>query len=52
MEQSSILDDSITEREIEDRHAKTVNDPDEPELYGDNVQLNVGQIVIWRTMNH
>ena len=38
-----MLDDSITERKIEDQHAKTDNDPDEPEFDDDNVQLNVNQ---------
>ena len=41
LEQPSMLDDSITDRKIEDRHIKTDNDPDEPEFDGDNVQLNV-----------
>ena len=43
LEQPSMLDDSITERKIEDRHDKTTKKPDEPELDGDNVQLNVDQ---------
>ena len=37
-----MLDDSIAERKIEDRHDKTCK-PDEPEFDGDNVQLNVDQ---------
>ena len=43
LEKPSMLDDSITERKIEDRHDKTYKEPDEPELDGDNVQLNVDQ---------
>ena len=42
-EQLSMLDYSITERKIEDRHDKTYKEPDEPEFDVDNVQLNVGQ---------
>ena len=36
-----MLDDSITERRIEDRNAKSDKDPDEPEFDGENIQLNV-----------
>ena len=36
-EQLSVLDDSITERKIEDRDVKTDNYPEEPEYDGDNV---------------
>ena len=39
-----MLDDSITERRIEDRHVRTDNDPDEPEYDGDIIQLNVDQL--------
>ena len=41
-----MLDDSITERKIEDRHEKMnkePDEPDEPEYDGDNVQMNVDQ---------
>ena len=38
-----MLDDSLTERRIEDRHVKTDSDQGEPEFDGDNVQLNVDQ---------
>ena len=38
-----MLVDYITERNIEDWHDKTSIEPDEPELDGDNVQLNVDQ---------
>ena len=38
-----MLDDSITERKIEDRHDRTDKEPDEPEFNGDTVQLNVDQ---------
>ena len=41
LENPSMLDDSITERKIEERHAKTDNNPDEPEFNDENVQLNV-----------
>ena len=41
LEQPSMLDDSVTERKIEDRHDNTDKDPDELEFDGDNVQLNV-----------
>ena len=44
LEQPSILDDSITERKIEDRHDKIDKDPDEPEFDVDNLQLNVDQL--------
>ena len=49
LEQPSMLDDSITERKIEDRHEIMNQEPDEPdesdepEYYGDNVQMNVDQ---------
>ena len=43
LEQPSMPDNSITERKIEEHHAKTDNDPKESEYDGDNVQLNVGQ---------
>ena len=36
-----MLDNSITERNIERRKVKTNNDPDEPEFDCDGVQLNV-----------
>ena len=41
-----MLDDSITERMIEDRHEKMnkePDEPDEPEYDGDNVKMNVDQ---------
>ena len=38
-----MLENSITERKIEDRHEKTDKDQDDPEYDGDNVQLNVDQ---------
>ena len=38
-----MLDDSIAECKIEDRNDKTCKEPDEPELDGDIVQLNVDQ---------
>ena len=38
-----MLDDSIIDRKIEDRHVKTNHDLDELEFEGDNVQLNVDQ---------
>ena len=49
LEQPSILDDSITERKIEERLEKMNKEPDEPdepdvpEYDGDNVQMNVDQ---------
>ena len=41
--QSSMLDESISARKIEDRHEKTDKDPDEPEYHSDDVQLDVDQ---------
>ena len=44
LEQPSMLDDSIPERKIEDRHEEVNKGPDEPgepEYNGDNVQMNV-----------
>ena len=41
LEQLSMLDDSITERKLEDRNSQTDKDPDEPEYEDSNVQLNV-----------
>ena len=38
-----MLDDFITESKIEERHVKTDNDPDAPELDVDNVHLNIGR---------
>ena len=38
-----MLDDSITERKIEDWHVKTDKDPDESQLDGEDVQLNIDQ---------
>ena len=43
LEQPSMLDDSIIEREIENRHDKTYQEPDELEFDGDSVQLNIDQ---------
>ena len=43
LEQTSMLDDSIAEHKIKDRHVKTDKDPDEPEFDGGNVKLNVDQ---------
>ena len=43
LEQPSKLDDSIIERKIEDRHYKSDRDPNEPELDGDRVRLNVDE---------
>ena len=42
-EQLSMIDDSMTERKIKDRHGQTEKDPDEPEYEDSNVQLNVDQ---------
>ena len=39
----SMVDDSIAQYKIENRHVKTGNKPGEPELYCDNVQDNVDQ---------
>ena len=36
-----MLDDSITEIKIEDRFEQSDKDSGEPELYCDNVQLNI-----------
>ena len=38
-----MLDDSIIERKIEDRHVQTEYGLDGPECDGDNVQLNFDQ---------
>ena len=38
-----MLDDSMTERKIEDQHEKTYKEPDWAELDRDNVRLNVDQ---------
>ena len=40
LEQPSMLDDSITECQIEDRRDRTDKYPDEPEVHDDNVLLN------------
>ena len=42
LERTSMLDDSIKERKMEDRDEKTDKGPDEPEFDRENVQLNVG----------
>ena len=39
-----MLDHSITERKIEDRHFKTDNDPDDPEFNNDCAQITVDQL--------
>ena len=36
-----MIDDYISERNIEGRHDKIYTEPDEPEFDGDNLQLNV-----------
>ena len=38
-----MLDDSVTEGKIEDRHDKTDTEANEPEFGDDSVQLNVDQ---------
>ena len=43
IEQTSMLNNSIVERKIEDRHYKTCKEPDEPVFDGDNEQINVDQ---------
>ena len=43
LEQLSILDDFITELQIEVRHVKVGRKSDEPEFYGVDLQLNVYQ---------
>ena len=46
LEQPSMLDDSITERKVEERHEKMYNDPNEPEeseYEGYYEQMNVDQ---------
>ena len=41
LKQPSMLDDSITERNIEGRHVRADKHPDEPEFDCDNVKLNI-----------
>ena len=43
-----MLDDSITERKIEDRNVKTYKESDEPQFESDDVQFHDDQDVIWR----
>ena len=40
LEQPSMIDVSITERKIEDRHDKAYEEPNEPEVDDDSAQLN------------